>query len=80
MLTPPNSPHPTTPEKGNVVGHMPQNGRHGPLELLLWHPSLSIENSAGPDLASDGISEAISKLHASNRFDTARIVRNKGWL
>jgi hypothetical protein len=50
------------------------------LELLLWHPSLSIENSAGADLASDGISEAISKMHASNRFETARIVRNKGWL
>ena len=26
------------------------------------------------------LSEAISKLHASNRFDAARIARNKGWL
>ena len=26
------------------------------------------------------LSEAISKLHASNRFEAARIARNKGWL
>ncbi|MGC2637690.1 MAG: LuxR C-terminal-related transcriptional regulator [Acidobacteriaceae bacterium] len=26
------------------------------------------------------LSEAISKLGASNRFDAARIARNKGWL
>jgi two-component system, NarL family, response regulator DesR len=25
-------------------------------------------------------SEAISKLHASSRFEAARIARNKGWL
>jgi two-component system, NarL family, response regulator DesR len=26
------------------------------------------------------LSEAISKLHAANRFEAARIARNKGWL
>ena len=26
------------------------------------------------------LSEAISKLHASNRIEAARIARNKGWL
>ncbi len=26
------------------------------------------------------LSEAISKLHASSRFEAARIARNKGWL